>query len=442
MRRAAKFLSYLSALCGVLVAIKSPSGLLGGMLWLPKLWAGAWAPFLAIAGGVGALLGLRKGEPSAVWTGLLGAFLGASQVQSVIQQQAPFEQTFGLDWEQRIPVDLRTRMGKKRYQLIQPRSVTVPVRLDVPLGVSGIGETLLADLYEPSPGVPRTGLAVIYLHGSLWQAVDKGFFVQPLFQRLTGQGHAILELAYSLAPQADLFAMLADVRQAIGWLKRHSQDLNINPDKVVLMGPSGGGHLALLTAYTSNHPVFQLPNIREDISVCGVISLYGPTDLDAFFHEYGRSNPRQPETSAQIRDELRPRLHDRTALERWLTRRRIFPAYRHANLPGGALLLVYLLGGTLNEIPERYRLCSPIQHAGPDCPPTLQFFGSEDFVIDVSHGRRLHEKLRAAGAVSFYVEYPQTVHAFDHYFGVSRRVAPAAQSAAYDIERFLALLLI
>jgi hypothetical protein len=33
------------------------------------------------------------------------------------------------------------------------------------------------------------------------------------------------------------------------------------------------------------------------------------------------------------------------------------------------------------------------------------------------------------------------VHAFDHYLGVSRRVAPAAQVAAYDIERFLGLLL-
>jgi acetyl esterase/lipase len=171
-----------------------------------------------------------------------------------------------------------------------------------------------------------------------------------------------------------------------------------------------------------------------------VVSLYGITDLEAFFHEFGRSNPAQPKSSAEIRDELRPRLHDRTPLERWLTRQRIFPAYRHANLPGGALLLVYLLGGTLKEVPDRYRLCSPIQHAGAGCPPTLQFFGSEDFVIDAAHGRRLHQKLCAAGAVSLYVEYPHTVHAFDHYFGVSRRVAPAAQTAVYDIERFLALL--
>ena len=37
-------------------------------------------------------------------------------------------------------------------------------------------------------------------------------------------------------------------------------------------------------------------------------------------------------------------------------------------------------------------------------------------------------------------ELPDMVHAFDQYFGVSRVVAPAAQAATYDIERFLALI--
>jgi len=41
---------------------------------------------------------------------------------------------------------------------------------------------------------------------------------------------------------------------------------------------------------------------------------------------------------------------------------------------------------------------------------------------------------------SVYIEFPRSVHGFDQYFGVSRRIAPAAQSATYDIERFLALM--
>jgi hypothetical protein len=39
-----------------------------------------------------------------------------------------------------------------------------------------------------------------------------------------------------------------------------------------------------------------------------------------------------------------------------------------------------------------------------------------------------------------YVELPDTVHGFDQYFGVSRRIAPAAQVTTNDIEQFLALM--
>jgi hypothetical protein len=66
---------------------------------------------------------------------------------------------------------------------------------------------------------------------------------------------------------------------------------------------------------------------------------------------------------------LLPRLFNRTWLDKLMIRTRAFPTYRYGNLPGGALLLVNLLGGTLNEIPEVYRQASPIVYAGLQCPP-------------------------------------------------------------------------
>jgi acetyl esterase/lipase len=73
-------------------------------------------------------------------------------------------------------------------------------------------------------------------------------------------------------------------------------------------------------------------------------------------------------------------------------------------------------------------------------PATLIIAAEDDFVVDVSQGRRLHTALSEAGAASIYIEFPNSVHGFDQYIGVSRRVAPAAQAATYDIERFLALM--
>jgi acetyl esterase/lipase len=300
-------------------------------------------------------------------------------------------------------------------------------------------ESLLCDIWEPPDGIPHTGEAIIYLHGGLWQAFEKDFLTQSLFRRLVSQGHVIMDVAYSLAPAADLNRMLGDIKQAIVWMKTHALEYKINPDRIVLMGVSGGAHLALLAAYAPDHPAFQLVCPSSDMSIRAVVSMFGISDLSAFFQEYGQSTSKQPEYSTQISDDLRPRVYNKTWMDRLMTRMRVFPAYRYGNMPGGALLLVNLLGGTLKEIPDIYRQASPIAHVGPHCPPTLQIFDEYDFVIDVSQGRRLHQALCEDGATSIYIEIPETVHGFDQYFGVSRRIAPAAQSATYDIERFLAL---
>ena len=411
-------------------------------MWIPKLWASAWAPFLALIGGFGALLGWRSGDVSTILTGMLGVALGVRHTIIVTRShETNFAQAFGDDWQDCIPPDLRTRLWSKRYRFIQPAPPVVPGERNVSLGKSGTtDESLLCDIWGPPDDVPHTGLAIIYFHGGLWQAADKDFMTQPLFRRLAAQGHVIMDVAYSLAPGADLNRMLGDVKQAIVWMKTHAAEYGVNPERIVLIGVSGGAHLALLAAYAPNHPAFRLLSPSADMSVRAVVSMFGVTDLCAFFQEYGRTNPKQPEYSSQITDDLRPRVYDQTWLDKFMTRTRTFPAYRHLNMPGGALLLVYLLGGTLKEMSDVYRLASPIAHVGRHCPPTLQIFDEQDFVIDSSHGRRLHKALSEAGATSVYIEIPDTVHSFDQYFGVSRRVAPAAQSATYDIERFLALM--
>ena len=421
--------------------LKSPSGILGGVIWLPKLWASAWAPFLALAGGLGAMIGWAVGDISAILAGVLSVALGVRHTMIVARSYNNFTQAFGDEWQNRITPELKARLYSKRYRFIQPASPVIHAMHNVILGKSGItDESLLCDIWTPPTGTTRTGLAIIYLHGGLWQALDKDFLTQPLFRRLASQGHVIMDVAYSLAPGANLNRMLGDVKQAIVWMKSHAIEYEIKQDRIVLMGVSGGAHLALLAAYAPDHPAFQSVFPMADMSTRAVISMFGITDLNSFFQEYGRSNRKQPEYSSQITNDLLPRIHDKTWLDRFMTKSRAFPSYRHANMPGGALLLIYLLGGTLKEIPDVYRLASPITHVGKHCPPTLQIFGEQDFVISASHGRHLHQALQKVGVASVYIEIPNTVHSFDQYIGVSRRIAPATQSATYDIERFLALM--
>lgn len=467
IKRLARTLSFFSACMGILTLLRFPSrpvsrmtagGVLGkspGMLaigqllgtvgaasmLLPKLIIDIWAPFMAMIGGLGTVLGLLSRDKQASATGVIGAALLGRYVRRVTAPRDGFDRAFGPDWESRIPADLRARMASSRWQFpaaAPPPSIPGWQRNMVFGANPNTGEPLLCDVWQPPPNVPRTGVAVIYLHGTLWQAADKDFLTRSFFRRLAGQGHLVMDVAYSLVPRAEIRGITREVKRAIGWIKAHAIHYGVKPDRVVLMGASGGGHLALLAAYTPNHPDFQPANLPADTSVRGVISLYGPTDLSALFEEYGKLDARQPESSSQITDDMRPRVFNRTVYERLITALRILPAYRYHNLPMGPLVIVDALGGTLKEVPERYHLYSPIAHVGPHCPPTLQFFGTHDFFMDLSHGRRLDRALVDAGVSSILVEFPGVEHGFD--LNPFRRISPAVQAVEYDIERFLGLM--
>jgi acetyl esterase/lipase len=390
------------------------------LLTLLKLPAGALSPLLALAGAVGAALGLARRDPVAVGAGSLGAALAVGHVRRVTKPHDAFAEAFGRDWPAQIPARLRPLLHPSRYAPLPPDPPEVPWQRDVVIGVHHeTGDPLLADLWEPPAGVPRTGLAVIYLHGSAWHYMDKDFAgsTRRFFRHLAAQGHVVLDVAYTLAPKAQLLPMLADVKRAIAWMKENAAAYQVSPQRIVLVGGSAGGHLSLLAAYTANRPDLQPADVTGDTSVRGVVSYYGISDLAALnstlFHI-----PYPPGT------------------DQVLTGLRLLP-------PGAPPvpaedLVAGLLGGTPEEQPELCRLGSPITHVGRHCPPTLLLHGTHDFGLDpeVQSGR-LHAALRAAGVPSVYVELADSDHAFDLFF---TRLSPAFQASLYDTERFLALL--
>jgi acetyl esterase/lipase len=416
----------LSAL--TLVRVRTPWQMV--LLYLPKLVASACSPFLALAGGVGALLGLACKDPASTVGGVAGALLAARYVARVTAPHAAFAQTWGPDWPSRIPLTLRARMAPTRYRFLPPAPPQVPWERNVRIGTHHeTGVPLLADVWQPPSGVPPTGLALIYLHGSGWHLQDKDFATRPFFRRLAGQGHLVVDVAYTLAPQARLHGMLADVKRAIAWTKAHAADYSADPERVVLAGGSAGGHLALLAAYTPNHPACDPSDVEADTSVRAVVSYYGVVDLQAVHDDLNRLYGGLPFD----RDPLTRKVV--AGLEPLLRRIRMLS-------PGAVLvspvqMVSGLLGAEPAEVPELCRLGSPIQHVGSHCPPTLLLHGAHDLGILPVHVRRLHEALLEAGCTSVYIEYPQTDHGFDL---ICPRWSPPVQAATCDLERFLALM--
>ena len=251
------------------------------------------------------------------------------------------------------------------------------------------------------------------------------------FAQLASQGHVIMDVAYTLAPKADLRGMVGDVKQAIAWLKDHASVYDVNPERLVLVGGSAGGHLALLAAYTPNHPGLPARGPCRPIpSVHAVVCYYGLSDMVETFHYL------QPENglySPAVLDRLNQAM---TRSEHHVKRARLLPEYSEWN--GLETWMINLFGGTPDEVPDQYALGSPATHVCSDCPPTLLIQGAHDFGGMVDQIRHLNRALRQAGVLSLYLEIPETEHAFDL---VLPQISPAAQTATYYTERFLALMI-
>ncbi len=97
-----------------------------------------------------------------------------------------------------------------------------------------------------------------------------------------------------------------------------------------------------------------------------------------------------------------------------------------------------LLGGWPQDALYTYQLASPSTHVHPDCPPTLLIQGNQDLITPVDATFTLYTNLVESGVPAINVVFPWTDHAFDVLLP---QINPAAQSALYDVDRFLALLL-
>lgn len=409
----------LSLVCLVLTAalfvrLKPPYSF---MFVIFPLITGALSPFLVVLGALGAVLGWLYGAPVAVAAGLLAAAIALIDAVQVTRPQPGFESAFGKEWRRKISPAQESSMLKRRWSLGLPRTGEPRFEQDIAFWtIPGTDRKLLCDVWQPPEGVARSGLAIVYLHGSGWTVFDKDMGTRPFFRQLAQQGHVVMDVAHRLIPEVDIYGMNGDVKRAVAWMKANAGRYGVNPERVVLMGGSSGGHLALLAAYAPQHPQLTPADVAGcDLSVRAVVSYYGPTDMRATY--------------------------------RHLAQERLIGVPKVViGLPGAATMkknfteagrVDALLGGHLHEVPDIYELASPSAHVGPDCPPTLLIQGAPDVIAPIAATRELYRKLVECGVPAVNIVYPQANHAFDLLLP---QVSPVSQSSLYDTERFLALM--
>jgi acetyl esterase/lipase len=414
------------------------------LLYLPFRWrpvgiylvvekglAVAYVPFIAAVGVALAVVGAVFGSWwIAVPAGLaaVGAIVVIVRVGRV---RVDLAGALGAGWDDRIPAARRALMVRRWWTGCLRGSPEPRFRQNVPFAtVPGTARALLCDVWQPSAGVPLSGVAVVYLHGSGYYVFDKDFLSRPLFRHLAAQGHVIVDVAYRLYPETGVAGMAADAKRAISWVRDHATDLGVDPDRIVLVGGSAGGHLSLLAAYGHDAPALTPPElVGRDLRVCAVASLYGQVDLGAMYWHVSQDRICHPEDPQPDWTAPPPRMLT------WLFGANAARLRLQFMSTGGRA--DWLLGGTPGEAPDRYAQVSAFTYVDAECPPTMLMHGTHDEMAPVGAVRELQARLQQAAVPVTAAYLPHT----DHYFDLlGTRWSPAARVAIYALDRFLAVI--
>ena len=171
-----------------------------------------------------------------------------------------------------------------------------------------------------------------------------------LFASFADAGYAVADIEYRLAPPPRWQDARADVLCALGWFQSVATTYGVDPARIVVMGDSAGGNLALVAAYTPGQAASgddPAPSCNvSPAPPAGVIALYPTADLAA--------------TWADVRE-----LADETP----------FPEL--------------YVGGSPTEFPDRYEAASVQRLVRAGLPQTLVITGTNDLLVRVERVRDL-----------------------------------------------------
>ncbi|MFY7964322.1 MAG: alpha/beta hydrolase fold domain-containing protein, partial [Chitinophagaceae bacterium] len=133
------------------------------------------------------------------------------------------------------------------------------------------------DIYY-NPTAPKPTPIVFNIHGGGWNHGVKES--QTGYGSFFKMGFAVGNIEYRLTAEATAPAAIEDVRAAILYVVKHAKELNIDPHKIVVMGGSAGGHLALMAGLLQNDNKFDGEYKKiKDYTIVAIIDKYGPADL-------------------------------------------------------------------------------------------------------------------------------------------------------------------
>ena len=236
------------------------------------------------------------------------------------------------------------------------------------------------DLYLPADRAPGVrSPAVVMIHGGGWVGGDKAAAREfNVGTTLARAGYVCASVNYKLDGDDRWPTNLFDCKNAVRFLRANAAKLQIDADRIGVIGGSAGGHLALMVAYTSDVPALtpgpvDSPYANVSDRVRCVVDLYGITD---------------PRTRRKTDEQGNP-------------------------LAGTIKACALLPNTTPQSHPDAWSLAAPVAHVGANTVPTLIVHGTADTTVDRDQATQLADKLKSAGVEHELILLDGIGHTFD-----------------------------
>jgi len=146
------------------------------------------------------------------------------------------------------------------------RAPFFPGRLDV-VRVRGLaygdGPRRTLDVYHRRDR-PTSAPILLHFHGGGFHSGNKAREARPLIRHLTSRrGFVCVSANYRLQPHVTLVDQMADVRDAIAWVRAHAAEYGAEPGTLFVAGSSSGAYLAIRAVY------------EGETGITGLICRYG-----------------------------------------------------------------------------------------------------------------------------------------------------------------------
>jgi acetyl esterase/lipase len=220
----------------------------------------------------------------------------------------------------------------------------------------------MLDLMLPKDHEGEPLPVVVFIHGGGWRNGNKQGGRNRVNPFVASGNYAGVTVAYRLSGESQWPSQIHDCKAAIRWIRAHAKQYNLNPDRIGVWGTSAGGHLVTMLGTSGDVKAMDgsLGSNNEYSSrVTCVADFFGPTNF-LTMNKTAIESARLDHDAADSPESL-------------------------------------LIGGAIQENPEKVATANPITYVSADDPAILIVHGTMDPLVSFNQSELLYAALEKKG---------------------------------------------